>query len=346
MVATFPAGFTPPPPSLVHAGAVQLGRWTGPPARTNLIDAPYRHLPRRLRDLRLKEWQAVQVTSPTLFVNVALVNTKLVALVQVKAFDRAAGVKHLHERKLPPWAFRPSQTMLDSTVAFRDRASAVTFTNQLGRGQVAVDVDVAAHGHGPAMRGRIELATDQGAAQVVNLPFVHGSIYSHKGLYPVTGALQIGDTVHALDGAVGTLDDHKAYYPYVMNYDWVTAMWRGDDGVARGFNLTRNQCVEPDRWNENCAWVGDQVWALPPVTFTRADVRGPAEAWQIRDAAGAVALAFTPTVPGDVAMNLGVIESRYRGPFGVCRGRLAPAGGPVIDVVDRFGMGEDFWLRC
>jgi hypothetical protein len=88
------------------------------------------------------------------------------------------------------------------------------------------------------------------------------------------------------------------------------------------------------------------VWALPPVTFTRADVRGPAEAWQIRDAAGAVALAFTPTVPGDVAMNLGVIESRYRGPFGVCRGRLAPAGGPVIDVVDRFGMGEDFWLRC
>ena len=98
MVATFPAGFTPPPPSLVHAGAVQLGRWTGPPARTNLIDAPYRHLPRRLRDLRLKEWQAVQVTSPTLFVNVALVNTKLVALVQVKAFDRAAGVKHLHER--------------------------------------------------------------------------------------------------------------------------------------------------------------------------------------------------------------------------------------------------------
>ena len=84
-----------------------------------------------------------------------------------------------------------------------------------------------------------------------------------------------------------TPDDHKAYYPYVMNYDWVTAMWRGDDGVARGFNLTRNQCVEPDRWNENCAWVGDQVWALPPVTFTRADVRGPTEAWQIRDAAGA-----------------------------------------------------------
>ena len=81
-MATFPAGFTPPPPSLVHAGALQLGRWTGPPARTNLIDARYRHLPRALRNLRLKEWQAVQVTSPTLFVNVALVNTKMVALVR------------------------------------------------------------------------------------------------------------------------------------------------------------------------------------------------------------------------------------------------------------------------
>ena len=160
------------------------------------------------------------------------------------------------------------------------------------------------------------------------------------------GELRIGDTVHVLDGAVGTLDDHKAYYPYVMNYDWVTAMWRGDDGVARGFNLTRNQCVEPERWNENCVWVGDRLWSLPAVTFARADVRGPAEAWQIRDAGGAVDLTFVPTVPGDVAMNLGVIESRYRGPFGVCRGRLAPAGGPVVEVVERFGMGEDFWLRC
>ncbi len=345
-MATFPAGFTPPPPSLVHAGALQLGRWTGPPARTNLIDARYRHLPRPLRDLRLKEWQAVQVTSPTLFVNLALVNTKLIALAQVKAFDHTRGVKQLHERKLPPWAFRPTQTMLDSTVAYRDPVTALAFTNQVARGRVTIDVDCAAHGGGPAMRGRIELATDRGAAQVVNLPFTHGSIYSHKGLYPVSGELRIGDTTHTLDGAVGTLDDHKAYYPYVMQYDWVTAMWRGDDGVARGFNLTRNQVIEPTRWNENCAWVGDAVYPLPAVTFARTDERGPAERWQVRDADGAVDLQFTPTVAGDVALNLGVVESRYRGPFGVCRGRLAPPGGPAIEVVDRFGMGEDFWLRC
>lgn len=345
-VATFPAGFTPPPPSLVHAGELMLGHWTGPPARTNLLDASYRHLPRPLRNLRLKEWQAVQVTSPGLFVNFALVDTKWVSLVQIKAYDRARGQKLLHERKLPPWSFAPTTTLLDSTLAYRDRTSGLTFTNRLARGRIVIDVDVAAHAGGPPMRGRLELATDRGAAQVVNLPFAHGSIYSHKGLYPVTGALTIGDVTHPLDGAVGILDDHKGYYPYVMDTDWVTAMWVGDDGVARGFNLTRNQCVEPERWNENCVWVGDRLHRLPAVTFTRTDERAPGERWHVRDAHGQVDLVFAPTVAGDVKLNLGVIESRYRGPFGRCDGRLAPGDGPVVEVVDRFGMGEDFWLRC
>ena len=343
---TFPAGFATPPASLVQGGEVALGHWCGPPGRTNLLDAPYRHLPRPLRWLRLKEWQAVQVSTPELYVNLALVDTKLVQLGQVKAYDRRAGRKHLHERKLRPRAFRPSTTLLDSEVAYRDRTSALTFTNQLARGRLAIDVDVAAHGGGPAMRGHVELAADRGAAQVVNLPFAHGSIYSHKGLYPTTGELVIDGARFDLAGAVAIVDDHKGFYPYVMRYDWTSTSWVGDDGVARGFNLTRNQCVEPARWNENCVWIGDRLGKLPAVTFTREHERAPGERWLIRDADGRVDLVFEPTVAGDVALDLGIVESRYRGPFGVCNGRLEPLDGPVVEVVDRFGMGEDFWLRC
>ncbi|MBK9036135.1 MAG: DUF2804 family protein [Myxococcales bacterium] len=344
-MATFPEGFTAPPVALVEDGVLHLGRWKGPLARTNLIDLPYRGLPRALRWWRLKEWQAVQVATPTLFMNVALVDTKLVTMVQIKAYDRARAVKHLHERKLRPRALRLTDQLIDSRAAYADRTSQLAFTNQLAHGRVDVDLDVAAHGGGPAMRGHFTLATDAGAAQVVNLPFVHGSVYSHKGLFPVTGELSIDGVHHDLDGAVATLDDHKAYYPYTMQYDWVTSLWRGADGVARGFNLTRNQCVEPERWNENCVWVGDQVASLPAVTVTRERERAPGERWLVRDRAGQVDLVFEPTVPGDVRLNLGVIESRYRGPFGRCQGRLAPPGLDPIEVDDRFGMGEDFWLR-
>ena len=344
-MATFPDGCTAPPVALVEGGELNLGRWTGPLAQTNLLDLRYRGLPRPLRWWRLKEWQAVQIATPTLFANIALVDTKLVTMVQIKAYDRARGVKHLHERKLRPGALRLTDQLIDSRAAYADRTSRLAFTNQLARGRVEVELDVRAHGGGPAMRGRFTLATDAGAAQVVNLPFTHGSVYSHKGLFPVTGALTIGDQRHDLDGAVATLDDHKAYYPYTMQYDWVTSLWRGADGRARGFNLTRNQCLEPERYNENCAWLGDQVASLPAVTFTREREGAPGERWLVRDRAGQVDLVFEPTVPGDVRLNLGVIESRYRGPFGRCHGRLAPAGMPALVVDDQFGMGEDFWLR-
>ena len=170
---------------------------------------------------------------------------------QVKAYDHGRAVKHLHERTLPPRALRLPEQLLDSQVAYADRTTRVRFTNRLAAGQVIVDVDVGAHRGAPPMRGQLVLDT-RGAAQVVNLPFAHGSIYSHKVMGPVTGELVIGDDRHALDGGAGVLDDHKGYYPYVMHNDWVTSLWRGDDGLVRGFNLTRNQCLNPARWNENC----------------------------------------------------------------------------------------------
>jgi hypothetical protein len=152
--------------------------------------------------------------------------------------------------------------------------------------------------------------------------------------------------VHHLDDAVATLDDHKGFYPYVMRYDWVTSLWRGGDGVARGFNLTRNQCRDQDRWNENCVWVGDQVGTLPAVTFTRAKERTSDERWRVRDRDGRVDLEFEPRVAGDVTLNAGIVESRYRGPIGVCRGRLEAAGLTPLIVDDQPAMGEEFWLRC
>jgi Protein of unknown function (DUF2804) len=341
-------GLPAPPEQLVHDGVVALGRWSGPVARTNLLDAPYRGWPRPLRWLRLKEWQAVQIATPRLFVNLALFDAKLLTLLQVKVYDRVRAVKHVHERKLRPGAFRLSDQLLSSRVAYRDRTSALAFDNQLGTGVIDITLEAAATKSNPALSGRMRIAIDRGAAQVVNLPFVHGSIYSHKGLFPISGHLTIAGDHHdlAADGAVALIDDHKAYYPYVMRYDWVTSACRGADGRARAFNLTRNQCRDPERWNENCAWIDDQIGALPAVRFTRERERQAGELWRVRDTDGRVDLVFEPTVAGDVAMNVGVVESRYRGPFGRFHGRLEPVGLSAIVVDDWFGMGEDFWLRC
>jgi hypothetical protein len=252
------SAFAAPPARLVDDGRPHLGRFAGPIGHTNLLDARYRGWPRPLRWWRLKEWQALQVVTPRLFLNVALFDAKLITLVQLKLYDRARGEKHLIERTLRPRAFRLTDQLRASVTAYRDRATTLAFTNRLADGFLEVELASTT----PAVTGQLRVDTAAGASQVVSLPLPRGSMYSHKGMFPVTGAITLGADRFDLDGGLALLDDHKGYYPYVMEWDWVTSAARGDDGVARGFNLTRNQCVEPERYNENCAWVGAAVGAL------------------------------------------------------------------------------------
>lgn len=336
-----------PPPQLVEDGRQRFGRWNAPLARTNLLDARHQHLPRPLRWLRLKEWQAVQIVTPRLFVNLALFDVKLLGLLQVKVYDHARGVKYLHERKLRPGALHLADQLLDSSAQYDGGAGKLAFTNRMGAGRIEIAVDVAATKDAPRITGALVLHTDRGASQVVSLPFAGATgMYSHKGMFPIEGTLTVGDDTHTLGlgDSLALLDDHKGYYPYVMRWDWVTAASHAG-GYARGFNLTRNQCREPERYHENCAWQDDRIGALPAVTFERTNVRAAGESWRIRDRDGRVDVTFEPTVPGDVKLNALVIESRYRGPFGRFTGRLEPDGLDPITLDGWFGMGEEFWLR-
>ena len=339
----------PPPVRLVEAGRQTLGRFAGPAQSNNLIDADYRRWPRAMRWWRLKEWQAVQVASPRLFANVALFDARLMQLRQVKIYDRERGVKHVHERKLPPRSLKIADQLLDSVNRHADRGGSLSFANRVAQGRIEVKLEMAASGEVPRVAGTFALLTDRGASQVVSLPFEQGrgGMYSHKGMFPVDGELMIGDERVRLDPAetLALLDDHKGYYPYVMRWDWVTcATWQG--GEALGFNLTRNQCRDPQQYNENCAWRGEKIGVLPAVEVTRTRVGEPGEKWFFRDRDGRVDVRFEPTVPGDVRVQAVIVESRYRGPFGNFAGRLEPEGMAPISVDGMFGMGEDFHLRC
>lgn len=128
-----------------------------------------------------------------------------------------------------------------------------------------------------------------------------------------------------------------------MRYDWVTAAAYSRDKQLTGFNLTDNQSIDPEKYNENCLWVDGKMSLLPAVKFSRPD--GDEGTWQIKDSYGMVDLTFRPVSMGEINMDLLVLKVRYRGPFGYCDGTITDRSGRRVEIKDYFGMGEDKYLR-
>lgn len=343
--------FEPPPTTLVdEAGRVRFGTFSGPIPKVNLLDAkPWSWpVPRALRAFRLKEWQAVQLGNRRYFVLVALFNAKLLALAQIKIYDRERRRKFVFERKLPGWAFAAPDGLLDSQMRWSAGGATIAFRNRLADERVELELDVPASADMPALSGTLVADARGCDAQVVSIPFADNrGMYSHKGCMVARGQLQLGEDSleFGAEDSFLLIDDHKGYYPWVMRWDWVTGGGVDEGGRRIAFNLTRNASIDPDRYNENCLWIDGRAHLLPPVSFARRPELEP-EVWEVRDAKGEVEVDFVIELDGHVRVNALIVESRYRGPFGSVRGSIRGPGGEAVVLDGMFGMGEDFYLRC
>lgn len=105
------------------------------------------------------------------------------------------------------------------------------------------------------------------------------------------------------------------------------------------FNLTRNQSLNQDDYNENLIWVEGKSYPLPPVVFTK-DSR-KASTWYIRDEYGKVDLRFEIDNVFYMHMHLIAINVYYALPFGRIYGKLEDTEGRVYTLDGMFGIGED-----
>jgi len=340
----------PAPRSLVEAGRFHFGVFDGPIENVNPLDAqPFGvPLPRALRSFRLKEWQAFQLVDDRIFAVVALFDARVLALAQVKVYDRQSRKKVVFEKKLPPWSLQIAQGLLDSESQHRGRGATLRFVNRLRDGRIEIELDVVAGEDFPGLHADLVARTVGHDPLVVAIPFGDNrGMYSHKGPLAVEGQLRLGGETLAIQPATSLLlmDDHKGYYPWVMRWDWVTGAGRDPDGRQVAFNLTRNQSIDPARFHENCLWIDGGAHLLSPVTFERTGF-AVGDRWRVRDAAGKVDVTFTIEVEGRVDVNALVVRSDYQGPFGTFAGVLRADDGAEARVDGLFGMGERFWLRC
>lgn len=340
---TFPPPRTDPPASLVRDGVYELGTYDGPIPLVNPTDAgPETGLARARRSMGLKEWEAFQLADDDWFVLGAVYNAKAVGLLQVLAVNKHEATITRWERKVPSPTLTVARGLSGTRSYGRTGGFSVSLTNDLADGRLLVDATHPGDRRRPALElhGTGRCGADDAGHLVIVHPFGETTaLYSHKTMMPFDGTLRIGcDQVGlAADRGVLILDDHHGDYPRPMQYDWLTGVRRSPTGVVEGFNLTRNQVRDPDTFNENALWVGNQAHRLPAIVIDRPD--GPHGRWHAHDVDGAVDVRFTPTVRSEMHVGPRHLLAEYYAPYGWFEGRIE-AEGASLDVDGFFGVGE------
>jgi len=304
--------------------------------------------PKAVNAMRLKEWQAFQLGNERYFILVAIYSTKTLGICQFVVIDKETKRKYLYEKKVPYWQLHIAQGLHNTTSLYLSSDCSSVVHNDLDHGVIRLHVDIPKHKDLPALNGYFEGLHDQGASPIVICqPFDDNrALYSHKNLMPLQGNLTMGAEQLRFEAADSfmIMDDHKGFYPFTMQYDWVTGAGYTTEGELAGFNLTDNQIQDHHRYNENCLWLGDRMEVLPLIKVIRsADVYAP---WQIQDEYGRVDLVFKPCFSGEVKMNFLLFKTEYYGPYGYFEGHIKTAAGREVNFEQFFGMGEKKFIQA
>lgn len=186
---------------------------------------------------------------------------------------------------------------------------------------------------------------------IVSIPFGENRpLYSQKDLFKVVGSLKInGEEMLSDDESTAIIDDHRGYYPRHSHYDWVTTMGIQEiNGVKQwlGVNLTRNQSIDQEQYNENVLWLEDKSYPLPPVTFKQSleckdfYKKGYAE-WHVKDEHDMVNVKLKINGMNPFILDYLVIKSDYYFAFGTLEGYVRDEDGNKYSLDGMVGLGED-----
>ncbi|MGN0796015.1 MAG: DUF2804 domain-containing protein [Christensenellales bacterium] len=184
---------------------------------------------------------------------------------------------------------------------------------------------------------------------VASIPFgKNRPLYSQKDFFKAEGSLIINGEEMLTDAdSTAIIDDHRGYYPRRAHYDWVTTMGKCIiDGKMQylAFNLTRNQSIDQEKYNENILWLEGKSSILPPVKFTRnpetKDFKDYAE-WYVKDEHDMVNLTFKIYSLNPMILHTGIVNIDYYVTFGELEGYLRDEDGKKYVLDGMLGMGED-----
>jgi hypothetical protein len=333
--------------TLVKDGVFNFGTYDKSFNKLNILETNVFYNIKPIKYMRLKEWHAFQIGNDRYFIFIALMDIKKAAFLEVNIYDKKKYKKYLYKKNIAPWKIRLPYNLLDSTVSYNSYDFKISVNNQLNENKISINFNIKGKNNLPNVKGEFIGLAGKAEPIVSCIPFGENrGMYSYKGNFPMKGLLYIDNEAieFSYKTSFFTADDQKGYYPYIMAWDWVTASGYNNNRLI-GFNLTRNQSIDQEEYNENCMWINGKLHLLPAVKFTRV-ISNNNITWIIRDEKGIVNLKFLVEEENREYKNYLVIKSRYSGPFGVFNGYIMESEGKMIKIDNMFGMGEEFYLRC
>ncbi len=229
--------------------------------------------------------------------------------------------------------------------------SALMFINHFERGEAHIQ------GWHESKKHRIEYDFQLRSISLpsnVSIPFDDNRpLVTEKAFFKADGYIVIDGVRHQLDRtSTAIIDDHRGYYPHSAHYDWLTFMGQDEEGKHFAFNLTENQSIDPENYNENLIWLEGRISLLPPVNFIKSsrtgafhDKKEPTLIWHIIDKYGMVDLEYEVTSTYANRANALVAKIEYFVTFGKLNGFLLEENGKKHVFKDALAVGEDKSLR-
>lgn len=333
----------PAPDALVDLrGALREGAYEGDPRLTSLEDALAPGLGRLaapgrprglLRALRRKTWCWVGVFEEDAVVAAAVADAGYMGVAWAYA---AEGERLVEVAWKAPGAVgvRAGPPLRPSVAMAPGRLISIAPTERRG---VTLTLEL------PGLRAGFDLGPGRSLTVVSDLgrgAGLPGATVKRGGL-PATGSFEVEGRRRPLERALGCVDWTTGYFPRRTVWLWAAGAGRDAQGRAFGFNLARG--VHDDaqgRFTENALWLDGAPGALPPVSFLPGEGRTP---WTIRSSGGEglVDLVFEPRGERREDVDLVLVSSKYRQPFGEFSGVLRDARGREVRFDRAPGVAED-----
>ena len=334
------------PNSIIEKGISNFGSFLESFNDINLLDVhkQSKYLPDFLNARRLTEWEAFELDfNKGTLVSAVYNNMHLNGMGILVYYDKEEDKIYSYRVMTNYRKAHIANNLIDSESYIKTNNFELRIINDFKNKKAKIKANMYNKKNG---KFSMDLEIEQFApSSIVSIPLgVNKPLYSEKAIFKATGKLNFKNVEYDIsDNASAIIDDHKGYYPYKAHYDWLTTMGMiSHNGELKkfGFNLTKNQSINENKYNENNIWIDGKFYYLPPVTFKHLG-----DKWFIKDEYDNVNLEFTIKKTYKMITHALIIDIKYYLPFGYINGYVRNEDGEKFVINNMIGIAEDKTTR-